>query len=125
MIERDFVLRQVQQLVQVLAQVLLHKRDQQDDRAQTTLAQGIEGVLGLSLDGVRGLSREDLLAACAAEGQLSGDKAVAVADLLREDEAASGRVRALWLYEAALASGEAVPFDVYERMEALRETIEP
>lgn len=126
MVERDFILRQVQQLAQVLAQVLTLGRAGQAAEAQKALADGLEGVLGLPLDELRSLPREELLAMCASGGVLSGENGVAVADLLREDEAAAGRERALWLYECAITSADtAVPFDVHQRIETLRTSLRP
>jgi len=120
MFQQDFIVRQVQQLARVLAQVLFHKKAGQPDEAQTIMAEELENVLGLDLAALHILSREDLLDLCSPGGALAGEKAVAVADLLREDEAAAGQQRALWLYEEALASGAAVPFDIHERIARLR-----
>ena len=120
MITRDFLLRQIHQLVQALATVFFHKRAEQYGQAQEVLTEAVEETLGLPLDQLRQLPREDVLALCATGSAFSPEKAVALADLLREDEAAAGRERALWLYEAALDSGGTVPFDVHERMAALR-----
>lgn len=120
MLQRDFIVRQVQQLNRVLAQALFHKRADRADEAQKVLAEGLESVLGIELASMRLLTREEVIEACTVEGLFVGDLAVAVADLLREDESAAGRERALWLYEAALASGAAVPFDIHTRIAALR-----
>jgi hypothetical protein len=120
MLQRDFIVRQVQQLTRVLAQVLFHKRADRADEAQEVLAEGLESVLGHGLATLRLLTREELLAACTTDGLFAGEMAVAVADLLREDDSAAGRERALWLYEAALASGAAVPFDIHTRIASLR-----
>jgi len=118
LIQRDYILRQVHQLAQVLAQVLMLKRADQLEEAQGVLIRGIGSVLGR--EDVHAVSREDLLASCTTGSTLCSEKAVAVADLLREHAAAAERQRALWLYEAALASGGVVPLDVYERIETLR-----
>ncbi len=44
MIERDFILRQVSQLVRVLAAVLSRRREGDLDGAQLALAEGLAGV---------------------------------------------------------------------------------
>lgn len=124
MISRDFILRQVHQLVQALAQVLLHRRAGQHDEAEVALEAVLGEVFGLSAEQLRALDRPQLLARCTPDGIFSSELAVALADLLREDRAMAGRERALWLYEAALASGGAVPFDVHDRIEALRASLE-
>ncbi|MDT7858024.1 hypothetical protein RQM47_15360 [Rubrivirga sp. S365] len=120
MVQQDFVLRQVQQLAQALAQALFHKRADQSEQAQGALAAGLESALGLELEVLCRLPREEVLALCLPDGARSDERAVAVADLLRETDSAAGQRRALWLYEAVLASGGAVPFDVHERIEVLQ-----
>ena len=120
MIQRDFILRQIQQLVQVLAQVLTHKAAREAEPAQDAIASGLREALGLDLDALRALSREELTARCAPDGELSDGRAVIVADLLREDADAEGRRRARWIYEAVLAHGaDAVPFDIHARIASL------
>ncbi len=121
MIERDYLLRQIHQLIAVLTQVLLHKREEMPDAAQAVLAEGLENALGRPLAALRTLSRAEMRALCTEGDVFNSAKAVVLADLLREDRAAEGRARALWLYEEALHSGAAVPLDVHARMDALRD----
>ena len=123
MFQQDYVLRQVQQLVQALAHALFHKGAGQLEEAQEALADGLADALGLEPSALYRLPREEMLELCVLDGVLSGDKAVAVADVLRETDSSAGWERALWLYEAALASGGAVPFDVYERIGALQASL--
>jgi hypothetical protein len=120
MIERDFLMRQIHQLVQVLAQVLARKRSDQPVEAQALLEEGLEESLGSPIERIRVLERNELRKLCAFQGEFSGDRAVAVADLLKEDGTTAGRERALWLYEDALAAGGILPHDILERIEALR-----
>ncbi|MEL7171167.1 MAG: hypothetical protein AAGN64_17620 [Bacteroidota bacterium] len=122
MFQQDFIVRQVQQLAEVLARVLFHKRAADEAEAQEALANGLATALGLDLDVLRTLSRDELVGQYAPDGAMSVELAVAVADVLREDAHPDGRRRALWLYEAALASGAPVPFDIHERVDSLRET---
>ena len=125
MVQQDYILRQIQQLAQVLAQVLFRKRSDQSEEAQHALAEGLERALGMDLLALRRLSRDEVLALCAPGGLLAGDASVAVAALLSEDSSSDGRRRALWVYHWALASGQAVPFDVHERIASLRASLEP
>ncbi len=120
MFQQDTLLRQVQQLAAVLAHVLFRKRTDQPEEAQAHLAEGLERALGSDLTAVRRLTRDEVLAMCAPGGALAGEASVALAALLAEDTSAQGRERAVWLLEHALASGEAVPFDVHDRLAALR-----
>ena len=124
MTQQDYILRHVQQLAQVLAQVLFRKRTGEVEDAQTCLAEGLERALGLGLPAFRRLRRDEVLTLCAPGGVLAGETSVALAALLSEDAAADGRERALWLFEWALASGEAVPFDVHDRVASLRASLD-
>ncbi len=123
MFQQDYVLRQIQSLIQVLEQVLFRKRSDQPEEAQDVLADGLARSLGMGLPALRRLSRDETLALCAPGGPLPGDAAVTLADLLSEDSSSDGRQRALWLYDWALASGQAVPFDVHERLASLRASL--
>ena len=119
MIERDFLLRQVHQLAQVLAVVIGRRGEGDHVEAEEALAEGLRSTLGVRLDVLRAMSRPEVGALVSEDGVISAEKAVALADVLREDAEAAGRVRARWLYEAALAVGGPVPFDVQARLEAL------
>ena len=121
MFERDFILRQVAQMVQALAAVLSRRREGDGAGAQDALADGVQMALGRSLDDLRALSQMETEALVTEDGRVSAEKAVALADLLREDVEVDGRVRARWLYGLALEVGGPVPFDVQARIEALPE----
>lgn len=123
MFQQDHILRQVQQFAQVLAHALFHKRAGRTDEAQEAIADGLADALGVGLDALCRLPRAEVLALCASDEDVQGGLAVAVADVLREADPAAARERALWLYEATLASGGAVPFDVHERIGALRASL--
>ena len=123
--QQDYIVRQAQALAQVLAQVLFNKRSDQPGPAQRALADGLAGTLGLDLAAVRRLSRSETTALFATNGVLAGEAAVALADVLAQDASPDGRQRALWLYEWALGSGQAVPFDVHERLASLRASLAP
>ena len=124
MITRDFLLRQVHQLTQVLAAVLFHKRAGREEIAQEALDEGLRDALGLSLDELLQLRKEELLAVCRHSESLSPEKALALADVLREDESLAGQERALWLYEAARDAGDLVPYDIADRIADLRRSLE-
>ncbi|PAP79137.1 hypothetical protein B1759_12325 [Rubrivirga sp. SAORIC476] len=121
MIERDFLLRQVHQLAQVLAAVIGRRGEGDHVEAEEALAEGLQSTLGVRLDRLRAMSRPEVTALVSEDGAVSAEKAVALADVLSEDAEAEGRVRARWLYEAALAVGGPVPFDVQARLDALPE----
>ena len=123
--QQDYIVRQAQMLAQVLAQVLFNKRSDQPVLAQQALAEGLVRALGLDLAKLRGLSRGETVALFAPGGAFAGETAVALAEVLAQDTSPDGRRRALWLYEWALVSGGAVPFDVHERLTSLRASLPP
>lgn len=116
MIERDVLLRQVSDMVRALAAVVAGKRAGQHDEAQQELADGVERALGVTLVDLRRMSEAEVQALVTEDGLVSAEKAVALADLLREDEDPAGRTRARWLYEWARDAGGPVPFDVEDRI---------
>lgn len=120
MIERDFILRQVQQLVQAIAVVLARKREDPAS-VREALDAGLEAALGVRLGDVLAMDRPAVEALVTEDGLTSAEKAVALADLLREAPEMEARVRARWLYEQAVRAGGPVPFDVQERIAALPE----
>ena len=120
MIQRDFILRQVHQLAQVLAEVLFRARAGQHEEAQAALADGLASALGVELADVVAMPQEEISLLCAPGGALSGELALALADLLRASDAEGAPRRALWLFEAALDSGAAVPVDIYDTIDRLR-----
>jgi hypothetical protein len=124
MITRDFILRQIHQMVQALAQVLIHRQAGQLEEAQEALERSLGEVTGVAMPRLRHLTREELLALCGVGRDFVPDKAAALADLLYEDSDPDGRRRALWLYEAALESGATLPIDVQDRVTLLRAEIQ-
>ncbi len=123
MFSRDFILRQVQQLTQALAVVLFHKKADQPDEAQAALDEALAASTDLDPEALRRLDRPALLALCSSGGTFLPDHAAALADLLYEDATAAGRERALWLYDAVLDAGGAVPLDIHDRLAALRASL--
>ena len=121
MIERDVVLRQVHQLAPALAVVVGRRGEGDGLEAQEALADVLARVLDLPLAELRAMGRAQIEALAAEDGRAVPEKAVALADLLREDAEMAGRVRARWLYQFAVEAGGPVPFDVHERIAALPE----
>ncbi len=120
MISRDHLVRQIQQLSQVLAVALFHKRAGQVEEAAEALAHGLEQATGLPLADLHRLGPDETLALCRDGEAFSSEHALALADLLREDASAAGRKRALWLYQAVRDAGDLAPLDLPERIAALQ-----
>ena len=135
MFQKDYLMRQIQQMAQVIAQVLFHRRSDEPGEALDVIHETLNDLPGL--DGLLDddLDRSDVLAVCSDEGgKLNAEMAVTVADILREkgeildERDGSGAVwlrYAVWLYDAALEQGgAAVPWDIHGRIERLRTQIE-
>ena len=115
MINRDFILRQIHQLAQVLAQVLFNKRlDQQTEESREMISMALKDTLGNDLDRLLLMDRESLMEACSREGGFNAQLAVSVADLMKEEGSEAAVQRAYWLYEAALEHGATLPLQALE-----------
>lgn len=127
MITRDHILRQVQQAVNALAKVSLKRQAQEYHIAHDILSQTIQEVTGADPERVRNMTVDELLQVCGDVDEFSSDKAVVLADLLREDgfvQEALGKEEiakrnwesAIWLYKAVAKSGGVEPFDLESRL---------
>jgi len=146
MFQKDYLMRQIQQMVQVIAQVLFHRKNDQYAQALEIIDQSLQDLPGLDEFLRPDLNREEVLAACTDDsGAFNAEKAVVVADVLREKgeilqeghtvdgaDAAQGTdpsgtvwLRyAIWLYEAALEKGgSAVPWDIHSKIGRLKEAV--
>ena len=123
MIERDYVMRQVHQLAQVLARVMSLDATRRVVEGEEMLSAAATEITGLDLEGLRQANKTELVTLCTRGDGLSTELAVALADLLLEHSrilstsgrhAASGdcRERALWLYRAARDAGGTLPLRV-------------
>ena len=131
---RDYVLRQIHRLVHALAQVTLRRQAEQYDEAETMIRETLTDVTGVEFERLRSAAKDDLLELCFVNGRIVSEKAVAIADLFREDSLileASDRFessneslrRALWLYQAARDAGGLVPLDLASRIEAVEDAL--
>ncbi len=138
MIQRDFILRQIQQLVQVLTRVLKLKQEGHPSEVVALVNTGLQETLGMGVQDLASLPPEDLLALCSDNGRLHADKTLVVAELLEAafdgdailakapgHEPANPLKAALYLYEALVGAGEAVPFDIYDRISYLKQQLQP
>lgn len=140
MIQRDFILRQIQQLVQVLTRVLKLKQEGHPSEIVALVNTGLQETLGMGVQDLASLPPEDLLALCSDNGRLHADKTLVVAELLEaafvedldltegagsDDVQANPLKAALYLYEALVGAGEAVPFDIYDRISNLKQQLVP
>jgi hypothetical protein len=127
MLQRDFLMRQVNQLAQVLAQLMGLDTAQRESLGEQWLSEAVEQVTGTDLKRLRHASLSELESICTRGGILSTDLAVALADVLMEDariqdscgrseESWAAAERALSIYRLARDAGGALPIAVLERL---------
>lgn len=114
MFTRDYVMRQIHQLGQVLALILFKKRENPDIEINQDISIGLQDALGVTLDELLGMDEQETVALCTKEGRFQNDFAVSVADLLMQDESPEALERAKWLYGAALKEGGTLPMHALE-----------
>ncbi len=133
MITRDFILREIQQMVAVLIRVLkLREADQQEE----IVLEINNGLVGIGLDPLLrdNLNRDDIIAACTVGNEFQFEKALALADLLREkgyaekelglDNYKQPLTHALWLYEHIISlPNSTVHWDMPQRIDALQDEL--
>jgi hypothetical protein len=140
MLHRDFLVRQMQQaanaLAQALARVLDLRARGEVDEAMRVVTEAYAAVPGLAKRMPRETSPEEILELCTADGILSVDLALRTADLLTEEgdllfergrigEARPGYERALMLTRRTLSvEGAILPFDIARRIEDLEDRID-
>ncbi|NBW93491.1 MAG: hypothetical protein EBR20_03840 [Bacteroidetes bacterium] len=113
-LHRDFLMRQIQQLVQVLLQVVTRRRQGDYEEAQSILNEGLEATFSADLDTLLTMEKDDFMALCSPSNAFHAGLAVALADLLREETTVRADERARWLYEASIATGAALSLDAIE-----------
>ncbi|MGA0255620.1 MAG: hypothetical protein ACO3NR_07980 [Rhodothermales bacterium] len=119
-LHRDFLMRQIQQLVQVLLQVVTRRRQGDYEEAQSILNEGLEATFSADLDTLLTMEKDDFMALCSPSNAFHAGLAVALADLLREETTVRADERARWLYEASIATGAALSLDAIEWLETHR-----
>lgn len=118
MIQRDVLLRQIQQLTHALVRIAEMVTNREFDRALEAIDEQLNMQLDGSAEGLRRIPPERLLALCHENGRFSAQAAQTLARLLRlqgdahagrDEDAAAGACygRALLLLRAALQSDDA------------------
>ena len=113
-LHRDFIMRQIQQLVQVLLQVLFNKQQGDHDVARSVLDEGLKATFDADLNELLAMDRDSFMELCSPSNAFHAGLAVALADLLREEGTIPALQRARWLYEASIATGAAVTLEALE-----------
>lgn len=138
MLHRDFLIRQIQQAIQVLMQALarvLNLKEQQRYADAVEQIHLVFGELDFSPRPVGELNAKQLVDLCSTPQGFQVDLALSIADLLREegdalrqlernDLACASEEKALALYKTALRmEGAAMPLDIHARMSSLEENL--
>lgn len=131
MLQRDYLMRQIQQLTQVLQRVLFQKQQGQVEEAHRIIQQAI-GELDPREEGtLRHRSLHEVVRFCRRDDAFRPDFAMRIADILNEEgelltaqgrprEAQKSYMRALLLYRRAMREEDAaVPLDVGTTLEQL------
>lgn len=138
-LHRDFIMRQIQQAVQVLLQaltsVLRLKSEERYDEAVQRITD-VFGQIDLTPRPVGELNADELVDLCKTSDGFLADLALSMADLLREQgeifrlqekhqPACESDRKALALYRKAITTeGAAMPMDIHTRMSDLESRIE-
>lgn len=119
-LHRDFLMRQIQQLIQVLLQVLTKRKQGDFEEAQSLLNEGLQATFHTDLETLLAMEKEDFMDLCSPSNAFHAGLAVALADLLREEDTDAADERARWLYEASISTGAALSLDALEWLSAHR-----
>jgi hypothetical protein len=134
MFTRDYVLRQIHQLVKALAEISVKRKSEELEEARALLTETIQGITGMDLIRLRSADKEEVLAFCADGIPSKSELMSGVADLLVEDAEVSrlqgdidaarkSWLRSQWLYEAAASSGGILPYDLHDRLANVEELL--
>ena len=132
MFQRDYILRQIQELIQVIARIMGLRIEGNYEEARSHIAQALKSIWNIHSDEILGLQENELLALCQVNGVFHTDFALALADLLSEDghihrEQQSSEMalqsfkQAFVIYELILSHSNATPYDIYDRISRLEE----
>jgi hypothetical protein len=136
MIERDYLMRQIQQLVAAVIRALSSAFDLQGEGRSEEALEVLDRVQREAFPAAgSGFDPEDLREACSRGGRLEPEIGIALADILRMrctlladlgwlQDAASSGAAALDLYRrAASVPGGVVPADLHDRIRSLEDTL--
>jgi len=112
MFTRDFVMQQIQQLSQVLAAVLMKKKLDLPEEAREVMTNGLSDSFGTNLEEILQMDPEGLKELCSKDEIFLPDLAVALADLLLEQDSEVAEIQAFHLYTMAHESGGTLPLHV-------------
>jgi len=83
-LEQDFILRAIRQFAAALARIIAAKRGENWDEARSEIGDALGALTGMSAEQLVHLPLDSLLAMMRERGELDGERAAAVARLLKE-----------------------------------------
>lgn len=131
MLHRDYLMRQIEQLSQVLARVLFKKSNQEYEEALQAIDEAFAQELNHNVQDLRQLPVDQLVEVCSTSEGLFPQLALRVADLLYQDgkirakqendrQACPSFVRALALYvETVFCGASTLPWDLFDKVNRL------
>lgn len=134
MFQRDYILRQIQELIQVIARIMDLRIEGAYEEAHSSLENALASIWNIHRSDLVELTADQLKELCIVEGAFHTQFAVALADLLKEDgllyeeegkffHAKDSFKQSLVINKLVLAHSKEIPFDIYERISLLEEAI--
>ena len=134
MIQRDFILRQIQELIQVIARIIGLRIEGNYEEARSHIEQTLKSIWNVHREQLLILSSDKLLNLCEVSGTFHTEFAIALADLLIEDghifkeqedvdSALLSYKQSLIIHEIVVSNSDAAPYDIYDRIAKLEEVI--
>lgn len=135
MFQRDYILRQIQELIQVIARIMDLRIEGSYEKAHSHIENALASIWNVHRNDLVELSSEQLKELCIVEGAFHTQFAIALADILKEDgviyeeegkffHARDSFAQALSINELVLSHSNEIPFDLYDRISTLKEAIE-
>lgn len=87
MFERDYILRLIEQLTQVLSRILFSKDTKNYDEAKELLRQAYPNMLGLDPDMIRSMSDNEIISFLKITGSTQYERCIMIAELFKEEAA--------------------------------------
>ena len=135
MFQRDFILRQIQELIQVIARIMGLRMEGNYEEARSHIEHTLQTIWNVHREELLLLSEDKLLELCHVNGVFHTEFSIALADLLAEDghiymeQGSKNKALACYkqshiLHDIVLAQSEAAPYDIYDRISKLEAQIE-
>ena len=127
MFQQDYILRQIQEIIQVIARIIGLREEGSYEEARSHIETALLGVWNLHRKDLLDLSEERLKELCIVEGAFHTQFAIALADLLKEDgviyeeegkffHAGESYKQARVINTLVLSMSNEIPFDIYDRI---------